>query len=102
MIMVDELIRWPNAWGQFRSGSCHLTTDGPLEDLHAFAARIGMKRSWSQDHKLMPHYDLTPARRAAAVALGAAEVSGMDQARQRRAARRAAADASHDSDRGRR
>lgn len=89
-IMVDELRVWPHSWGIFRKGSSHLTTDGPLEELHAFAARIGMKREWFQNHRIAPHYDLTPRRRAVAIKLGAVEVSMREQLRQRRAA--AAAD----------
>jgi hypothetical protein len=91
MIMVDELLVWPNAWGPFKKGSCHLTTDGPIEELHAFAERIGLKRAWFQPHRLMDHYDLTSSRREAALAAGAVFVPGMDQARARRAKRRAAA-----------
>ncbi|MEJ7730498.1 MAG: DUF4031 domain-containing protein [Polyangiaceae bacterium] len=90
-IMVDELQVWPHAQHRcFKAGSCHLTTDGDLEELHAFAARIGMRRAWFQDHPTAPHYDLTPAKRAAAVAAGAVEVSGREQARWRMERRRAA------------
>lgn len=54
--------------------NCHLFTDSDdLADLHAMAARIGMKRAWFQDERVK-HYDLTPSRRAAAVAAGAVEV----------------------------
>lgn len=88
-VYVDECIVWPGAKGIFAKGSCHLTAD-TLEELHAFAAKIGMRRSWFQDHKLCPHYDLTPARRAVAVKLGAIEEGAMEGARRRRAARKAA------------
>lgn len=53
--------------------SCHLVTDGPLEELHAFAGRIGIRRAWFQGGKY-PHYDLTGRRREAAVRLGAVEL----------------------------
>lgn len=33
-----------------------------------------MKLSWFQDKKSCPHYDLTPSRRAAAIAAGAVEM----------------------------
>lgn len=73
-VYVDPL----GAWGWRLRGrvteSCHLFTDGDIEELHAFAGRVGMKRAWFQPHRLAPHYDLTPARRAAAVKLGAVEV----------------------------
>lgn len=53
------------------SDGVHLMTDGPLEELHEFAERIGMKRSWFQDlrHK---HYDLMSDKtRKAAIKHGA-------------------------------
>lgn len=88
MIMVDELQRWPTALRIFRDGACHLTTDGPIEELHAFAVKIGMHREWFQDHPIAPHYDLTPGRRARALLLGAVEVKAREQARRRRDAQR--------------
>lgn len=44
-----------------------------VEELHEFAAKMGLKRAWFQNHK-WPHYDLHPARRVVAVRLGAIEV----------------------------
>jgi len=73
-VMVDEIRVWPTKIACFRSGSCHLTTTGPLDELHAFAKRLGLKHQWFQDHALAPHYDLTPRRRQAAIRLGAAFV----------------------------
>jgi len=84
MIMVDELVVYPNAWGPFRGGSCHLTTDGSMEELHAFAKRLGMRRSWFQEHPVLPHYDLVPSRRSRALVLGAVFVPAREQARRRR------------------
>jgi glycine/D-amino acid oxidase-like deaminating enzyme len=43
-----------------------------LDELHDLARRVGLKRAWFQDGTLQ-HYDLTPGRRAAAVAAGAVE-----------------------------
>lgn len=54
--------------------NCHLFAD-TLEELHAFALRIGMKIEWFQHHSRLPHYDLTSDRRAWAVRMGAKEVS---------------------------
>lgn len=54
--------------------SCHLFTDGEIEELHLFAEKIGMKRAWFQNHRI-PHYDLTPQRRRVAVAAGAKELT---------------------------
>ncbi|MEU1075833.1 MULTISPECIES: DUF4031 domain-containing protein [unclassified Streptomyces] len=55
---------------------CHMTADTE-EELHAFAAALGMRRAWYQrkgpgDHRW--HYDITPPTRAQAVRLGAREV----------------------------
>ncbi len=91
-IMVDELRVYPNAKHRcFMNGSCHLTVEPPeaLDALHEFAASIGMKRSWFQNHPLAAHYDLTAGKRAAAIARGAVFVPAMDQARVRVARRRA-------------
>ena len=55
---------------------CHLFTDGPHDELHAFAQRLGLKRIWAQmGGNSVLHYDLTPPRRAHAVRLGAKEVA---------------------------
>jgi hypothetical protein len=87
MVMVDELKVWPHARHRcFLGGSAHLTAD-TLDELHAFAASIGLKRSWFQDHALCPHYDLSPRRHAAALAAGALFVSAREQALRRRPAR---------------
>jgi len=85
--MVDAIMVWPHAKGIFRGGSCHMTTDGELAELHAFAARVGLKREWFQEHPLMPHYDLTPRRREAALKAGAVFVEAREQAKARRAKR---------------
>jgi ABC-type branched-subunit amino acid transport system ATPase component/chorismate mutase len=57
---------------------CHLfsnETNPTLPELHAFARRIGMQRAWFQSGRLGDgHYDLTPGRRAAALAAGAQEL----------------------------
>lgn len=70
-VYVDELLER----GSWRFGaSCHLLPHGPdeasLQDLHAFAQRIGMQRQWFQDGR-WPHYDLTGSRRMVALAHGA-------------------------------
>ena len=69
-IYVDKLRNWGWKYGK----SCHLITDGPNEELHEFAARIGMRREWFQASSSGPHYDLTARRRAHAVRLGAIEL----------------------------
>lgn len=84
-IMVDDILIWPTKIRCFKGGSCHLTTDGPIEELHVFAARLGLKREWFQEHRIVPHYDLTPKRRVAALALGAVHVPMRHQIKLRRA-----------------
>jgi hypothetical protein len=80
--MVDELMRW----GVWRFGdSCHLTCND-LEKLHAFAASIGLRRAWFQEHVRpeLCHYDLTANKRRQALAAGAIFVPAMTQARARK------------------
>ena len=50
---------------------CHMAVDGAFEELHAFAAALGIPRHRFQGD----HYDLPPWLRERAVALGAEEVS---------------------------
>lgn len=67
-IYVDPLI--DHGW---RLGpSCHMFASS-LDELHAFAARLGLKRVWYQEERV-PHYDLTARVRARAVLLGAIEL----------------------------
>ena len=56
---------------------CHLAvaTDDELEELHRFAQSIGLSRSWFQDRKGLPHYDLTPAMQKRAIKAGATPVT---------------------------
>jgi len=55
------------------SQACHMFADEENE-LHAMADRIGLKRSYFQKHKLLPHYDLTPNKRREAILSGAQSV----------------------------
>lgn len=61
-----------------RGTSCHLVADS-IEELHAFAARLGMRHEWFQDIRTReeprPHYLLTESRRERAVRLGAVQVT---------------------------
>jgi len=74
-VYVDPLQnRIPNqAWRYSRS--CHMYTDGELEELHELAERMGLKRKWFQQHPKLPHYDLTANMRKLAIRLGAVEAS---------------------------
>jgi hypothetical protein len=59
---------------------CHLTADTKGE-LHEFAERIGLRRSWFQDKPAgLWHYDVTKTVRARAVAAGAEQIGYMDSA----------------------
>ena len=53
---------------------CHLFSSD-IAELHAFAARIGMRRGWFQEPPAAswPHYDVPETRRVAALAAGALE-----------------------------
>lgn len=76
MIYVDALLpcirnaRWQH------DESCHLMCDPcQLDELHAFADRIGLKRSWFQNKPgRTPHYDLNAYKRSKAVEAGAVEI----------------------------
>jgi hypothetical protein len=57
--------------------SCHMVSDSGVEELHGFAAKLGVKRSWFQAGSV-PHYDLTSSMRRRAVAAGAREVSASE------------------------
>ncbi len=83
-IYVDPLQKWPTKIRCFQTGSCHLMACS-LEELHSFASKLGLKRSWFQDHPRWPHYDLTKSKRALAVRLGATEVGREFFARTKRA-----------------
>ena len=49
---------------------CHLVADS-LDELHAFAGALGLKRSWFQERAAYPHYDVTTEVRDRALRLGA-------------------------------
>ena len=55
--------RWPY------DSACHLLAD-TIDELHAFAASLGLKREWYQPRST-PHYDLTSTRRSEAIRRGA-------------------------------
>lgn len=86
MIIVDELRVYgqaPKSGGEqyFGNGkrSCHMSCNGDIEELHRFAEEIGLKREWFQDHRALPHYDLTANKRVAAINNGAVEMTGVEQ-----------------------
>lgn len=78
-VYVDEIrdyTRVAKMRGLRHTHWCHLTADTEQE-LHTFAARLGLRRSWFQkksDRDYRWHYDIVPSKRAQAVRLGAQEV----------------------------
>jgi hypothetical protein len=64
---------------------CHLFADTD-DELHAFAARLGLKRSYAQSmnhvYQRFHHYDLTPNKRMQAVRLGAVEIDAGERGRE--------------------
>ena len=68
-VMVDELREYPDVDLPFTRW-CHMAGDAGFEELHAFAARLGIPRHRFQGD----HYDLPPHFRERAVAVGAEEV----------------------------
>lgn len=66
-VYVDsEGIRWRGKeW-------CHLVADS-MEELHLFAASLGLQRRWFQDKGRYPHYDVTMAVRDRALRMGAVD-----------------------------
>lgn len=73
MIFVDPLMYHGWVLRSRPTKSSHLMCDGDLEELHQLAESIGLKRAWFQP-KSVPHYDVTPSKRALAVANGAVEL----------------------------
>jgi len=79
-ILVDDPTEYPKHMvseeaklrGHSRKAWCHMTSDIGEEELHKFAARLGLMRAWFQGD----HYDLTENRQKKALRLGAEEVAG--------------------------
>jgi hypothetical protein len=72
MIYIDSLKECTPKKGWRWTSYCHMFADS-LDELHEFASKIGMKKTWFQNGRL-PHYDLTAKRRELALSLGAQEV----------------------------
>ena len=80
----------PDGWGRWTGGG-HLQADS-LEELHAFAERLGLKRSWFQSRPGRPdrdHYDVTRSKRDEAILLGAIPEAVEDGTERRRSIRNA-------------
>jgi Protein of unknown function (DUF4031) len=74
VILVDDLKRYRSGWW------CHMVSDRSVEELHAFASGMGLGRGRFQGGRL-PHYDLRPPGRRAAVRRGAEEVGSRELVR---------------------
>jgi len=100
MTIYVDTARIPATVGPYRARWCHLMSDqlDPAE-LHAFAARIGLRRAWFQPGRNLvdrarpdppgDHYDVTEGKCRAAVAAGAVELDRaglVELMRRRRAA----------------
>lgn len=68
MILVDGLANHGGRWW------CHMVSDTSMDELHTFAARLGIKRAWFDGD----HYDLRANKRALAAYLGAVEVNSRE------------------------
>jgi hypothetical protein len=80
MVYVDEIRDyrdWETLPKHLRRLWSHMVADS-LEELHAMADAIGMRRSWFQDKPGFPHYDITPPKRAMAIRKGALERTTCD------------------------
>lgn len=72
MVYVDALLSClPNPNWKYTK-SCHLFADSEVE-LHDFARKLGLKRSWFQTKSRLLHYDLNENKREQALKLGAIE-----------------------------
>lgn len=77
-VYVDEAI-----WEWRGRRWCHLTADAP-EELHEFAATLGLLREWFQSKPHRPwsdHYDLPEDVRVQAIACGAQALTSREMAR---------------------
>jgi hypothetical protein len=88
MIYVDDCFVDNGPWMVGRvnfAGGGHMQAD-TLEELHAMADTIGLKREWFQPGRnpSRAHYDLTSKRRDAAIALGAIAETIEEGSRRRR------------------
>lgn len=78
----------PGSWGRWTGGG-HMQAD-TLEELHAMAAKLGLKRAWFQTKPERPdhdHYDLTASKRLRAIELGVVAETWREAGLRRKAAR---------------
>jgi hypothetical protein len=74
-ILIDSFHNGANGPMRYWHRRCgHLVSDLSLDELHEFAAALGLRREWFQA-KSIPHYDLTGEVYEMAIELGATLVS---------------------------
>jgi hypothetical protein len=76
-VLIDE----PRWWFRGRRW-CHLVSDASLDELHVFAAGLGIPRRGFQGD----HYDIPEELRPDAIAFGAVEVESRELVRRLRSA----------------
>jgi hypothetical protein len=76
-VLVD-----PAVWRWRGRRWAHLVSDASYDELHRFAARLGLRREWFQGD----HYDVPSEVRERAIRLGAAPVPSAELVRRLRAA----------------
>ena len=87
-VYVDDCFVYGNDWGKWQGGG-HMQAD-TLDELHAMAEQIGLRRSWFQSRRGRPendHYDLTRQKREQAFNLGAVSETVESGSLRRRALR---------------
>jgi hypothetical protein len=75
-VLVDELREYPDVRWTMKHW-CHMVSDASFDELHAFAAALGIPRERFQ----RDHYDLPPVLRARALQQGAEQVPIAELAR---------------------
>ncbi len=65
---VSPSLRWP-----YHQICCLVGSS--LNELHAMAGKLGLKKRWFKNQATLPHYCLTANKRQMALRLGAREVS---------------------------
>ncbi len=75
MILVDDRpTRGVRGRDWYHMATDNLTTGG-LEELHAMADALGLRRQWLHHHPGLPHYDIPRTEKVTALELGAQEVT---------------------------
>ncbi len=77
-VYVDDMQREARV-GRLNARWSHLTADTD-DELHEFAAKLGLKRAWHQKPGTpISHYDVTEPKRQMAIRLGAVPIGYMSE-----------------------